>query len=184
MHCLMWRTKSPPVISSSSSTSASDSPDAHSYAYGVNPGSGHPGLGQPGVVFVGLQVACDLVDGATAHRHRLGRPPRGWHRAVALGPAALEREARHQGRELRCAQPVEQAFPERLGEQEIGLGVHPCESFPRVGERPTVDVPPRLEHAQHPVEMAGQAVVAPADPTLEALQITFESGDRPGDPKA
>ena len=32
MHCLTWRTKSPPVISSSSSTSASDSPAAQSYA--------------------------------------------------------------------------------------------------------------------------------------------------------
>ena len=47
MHCFTLRTKSPPVISSSSSTSASGSPATHSAMWSVNPGSGPRVSGSP-----------------------------------------------------------------------------------------------------------------------------------------
>ena len=97
---------------------------------------------------------------------------------LAVGAAALVGEARHDRGELGRAQAVEQALAERLGEQQIGLGVEAGELLAGVGELPAVDVAPRLEHPQHPVELPGQALAAAAHAPFGALHVALEALDR------
>ena len=123
MHCLTWRTKSPPVISSSSSTSASSSPAAQSCAYGVNPGSGRRVSGRPASSSLALR---SWAMRSTA-RDRVATAFVG-HRAGGSGPAPsrtapLVREARHHRGELGRVEAVEEPFTQRLGDDQVGLGV-------------------------------------------------------------
>ena len=162
MHCFTLRTKSPPVISSSSSTSARASPSTQSCDVEREPRVGAAGLGEPGVVLVVVQVPPDALDRARRAARRSCSASGAVASARAVGPAALVREARHDRRELAVREPVEQPVADRLRDHEIALGVEAGEQLAGVGERPAVDVAPRLEHAQHAVELAGQALAAAA----------------------
>ena len=64
---------------------------------------------------------------------------------------------------------------DRLREEEIGLGVEAGQALACVGERPAVDVTPRLEHPQHTVELAREAVVATPDASLQPLDVPTAS---------
>ena len=144
----------------------------------MNPGSGIRVSGRPASSSSDGELACELVECAPALRNRLRRPARWWHRHVAFGAASLVGEARHDGRELRRAEAVEETVADRLREEQVGLGVQARQALARVGERPAVDVAPRLEHAQHAVELAGEAVAAPAHPPLQPLHVALEALDR------
>src|SRR5260221_9367851 len=96
---------------------------------------------------------------------------------LTLGAAPLVGEARHQRGELGWSQAVEQSFAQRFREQQVGLGVEARQLLAGLGELPAVDVAPRFEHAQHTVELTGQALAAAAHAALGALLVAFEALD-------
>ena len=165
--CLTLRTKSPPVISSSSRTSARSSPATQAYIVGDETRVQCARLRQAGVVLGVVEVLPDAFDRtpplwrararATARREwTVAVGARRWYVKHDTTPAISAGSSRRG------------APPERLGDDEVALGVEAGEELAPLGERPVFDVAPRFEDAQHPVELAGEALAAPAHPALEA----------------
>src|SRR5438067_1029225 len=70
---------------------------------------------------------------------------------------------------------IEQVRAKALGHEEVALVVDPRQLLAGVGEGPSVDVAPRFEDPQHPVELAGEGLGTAAHPTLEAAQLLLQS---------
>ena len=180
MHCFTWRTKSPPVSSSVSRIAARSSPRVHSKTCAREPRVGRAGLREPGVVLGRDERTPESIDVTRACGDRLRWPPRRGRRRDAVGATALVREARHERGELGRREVVEQPLADRLREEQVGLGVQPGQHLARRCELPAREVPPRLEHAEHAVELPGEALGAALHPALEPRQVTFEALDRDG----
>ena len=107
-----------------------------------------------------MEVAPHGVERPAPACHLLVRPAARRHRVVALGPTALEREARHDGGHGRGIEAVEPALAQRLRDDELTLAVETRQQSARVGQRPILDVAPGPQHAEHAIELARQALAA------------------------
>ena len=128
--CFIVRTKSPPV-SSSTPTTSRPSPATHAWAAATNPGSGGRCSAQAARALVGGEVLAHGDDPPPALASRRRREPRRrrWFRA-----AVLVHEHRQQPGELRV-EPVEPA-EHALGDEQVGLVEDVGEHLPRSGQRP------------------------------------------------
>ena len=78
---------------------------------------------------------------------------------------------------------VEQPGVERLGHQQVGLVEDAHEPLPFLGERPAVQVAPRLEHLQHPIESPSQRLGASEDLALEVVHLATDPVRPAGGPQ-
>ncbi len=100
-----------------------------------------------------------------------------WRRRFGPAPG-LEGEHRRQRGQARRVEPVEQAVVEAGGDEEIGLVVDAPQALTCLGQGPTVEVPPALEHSQHPVEGPGQGGGTALHVPLDGGDLALQSLDR------
>ena len=180
MSCLTLRTKSPPDISSSAMMLVELLASGPAVGQGEEAGVGRPGQREPGLLLGPVELGAQLLDhhpplaqlgGGKRRRRRRRRAPR------------LVAEGGGRAGQRRRVELVEDAGAQRLGHQQVGLVVQPGQLAAGLGERPAVDVAPRLEHPQHPVELAGQRLRASADALLDALGVAVEAVGPVGGPQ-
>ena len=174
MHCFTFRTKSPPVSSPSSRTVERSSPRTQPAIRGVSPGSGVRVSGRRPSRSESTRSRQIRSIARARFGDRRARPVRRRLHRLGVGTAALVGEARDDRRHLGGVEVVEEAFAERLGDDEVGLGVEPREEQPRGRELPALDVPPRLEHREHAIELAGEALGTARDAALLAGDVAHE----------
>src|SRR5207244_1458139 len=92
----------------------------------------------------------------------------------------LVREARRKPRDLGGVEIVEESLAQRLGDDEIGLGVEVGEDVAPLRYRPVIDVTPRFYDAQDAVELAGAALGPAPHAALEPCHLAFEALGRSG----
>ncbi len=95
-------------------------------------------------------------------------------RACVVRPPGLEDQDRERGRELGRGQLVPQPVPQRLGGQQVDVGVDPHQVPAALGDGVAVEVLQRDEHLADPVELPGHGVRALLDPATQRLRVAVE----------
>ena len=130
------------------------------------------GGGEAGGLLVGGQVVGEPAQLEEPRAHGRRREPRvRW----SIAAAVLVGEARHEGGERRDVEVVEQPAGHRLGDEEIGLVVRAGEHLTGRRERPAVEVAPRLEEPQDPVEPTGQRAGATLHLALQVVELARDA---------
>ena len=70
---------------------------------------------------------------------------------------------------------VEQPLPHTFDDQQIAFVEGPRQDLAGVGECPTVDVAPVLQHSEHAIEIASDRLAAIADPGTQLLDLARHS---------
>ena len=154
--CFTLRTKSPPVISSSSRTSARSSPATHAWIAAVKPGIGAAGLGQALVALGDVRGRARSARSRPTRFRTIGSGQRrGGIGSSPSGPRRWNVKHDTTAAERRGVEPVEQAVAQRLRDHEVALGVEPREQLAARRQCPAVDVAPRLEHGRARGRTAG-----------------------------
>ncbi len=139
---------------------------------GHEAGIGTAREGQPRLLFGQVELGGHGLELGPAPLEPRRREPRLLRAAV--GPAGLVGEGGRQRRHRRGVEPVVQAAPQGLGHQQVALMVDASQHVSALGERPPVDVAPRLQHAQHPVELVTQRLGAAVDAPLDAAEVLLQ----------
>jgi hypothetical protein len=122
-----------------------------------------------------VEVLGDPLERPPPCCQRARRPAGGWQRTGAVRTAPLVGEARREARDPGRVEIVEEPLAQRLGDDEIGLGVEVGEDVAPLRDRPVIDVSPCFEDAQDAVELPGEALAAAAHAALEACHLAFEA---------
>ena len=81
-------------------------------------------------------------------------------------------EAGGESSHRRHVEVVEETRDQCLCDQQIGLVVGPSEHVTRLRQGPSIEIAPRLEKAQHPVEATGKRLRASAHLTPQLIEIS------------
>ena len=92
-------------------------------------------------------------------------------------------EARREAGQGRHVEVVEQPFGDALGDQQVALVEDAHESLAPIGQAPAVEVPPRVEELQDPVEGEGERVGVALDLSAEVGDLALRLPELAGGPE-
>ena len=169
--CFIQRTKSPAARSVAPSTESRSSPSAQRYAAQAKPRSGSRRKSS----------RCSLSSASSSAQSRtisaidsLTSPPGIRGERASSGRRASKTRTDSAAAELGRRQVVPEAVPQRLGGEQVDVGVDPHQVPAALGDVVAVEVLQRGQHLADPVELPGHGVRALLDATAQRLRVAVE----------